>query len=70
MESKFKIGDCVELKTGSPKMTIQEILTETTERIPEERKEFKGNVKCVFFNEVTKEFNRESFHQDSLLLCK
>ena len=63
MEQKFKIGDVVVLKTGSPKITI---INDKLGDDPERGYFFDGTYRCAWFNEV-KEY-REIFSQDALKL--
>jgi uncharacterized protein YodC (DUF2158 family) len=61
MGQKFKIGDLVVLKTGSPLMTI---INDKFGDDPDRGYYFDGTYRCVWFNE-TEEF-REIFTQDAL----
>jgi uncharacterized protein YodC (DUF2158 family) len=63
MEQKFKIGDVVVLKTGSPRMTL---INDKLGDDPELGFVFDGTYRCAWFNE-TKVF-REIFPQDALML--
>jgi len=63
MEQKYKVGDVVVLKSGSPPMTI------INDRLGEDLKHgycFDGNYRCAWFND-TNEF-REIIPQDALKL--
>ncbi len=53
MELKFKIGDSVKLKSGSPDMTVNQY--ESLTRM----------VECVWFHDTTKMTG--SFHENSLM---
>ena len=57
IEQKFKVGDIVTLKTGSPKMTITEI------ELHSKTNSFKGVVICQWFND---EFKELKINQDAL----
>lgn len=61
MEQKFKIGDVVLLKSGSPEMTISNIKKVKSMSGPSV---FKGFYECKWFegNNVCK----DDFHQDAL----
>ena len=63
MEQKFKIGDIVVLKSGSPPMTI------INDRLGDDQRPgyfFDGTYRCAWFNE-TKDF-KEIIPQDALRL--
>jgi uncharacterized protein YodC (DUF2158 family) len=62
MEQKFKIGDTVVLKDGSPRMTI---INDKLGEDPEYGFVFDGTYRCAWFNE-TSEF-REIYPQDALI---
>ena len=64
MNQKFKIGDKVILKTGSPKMTI---INDKLGDDPELGYIFEGTYRCAWFDD-TREF-KEKFHQDALYLA-
>jgi uncharacterized protein YodC (DUF2158 family) len=63
MEQKFKIGDIVVLKSGSPPMTI---IDDRLGDDPRHSYFFDGTYRCAWFNE-TNEF-REIISQDALRL--
>ena len=63
MIEKFKIGDIVVLKDGSPPMTI---INDRLGDDPDSGYVFDGNYRCAWFNE-TNEF-REIFPQNVLTL--
>jgi uncharacterized protein YodC (DUF2158 family) len=63
MEQKFKIGDLVVLKIGSPLMTI---INDKLGDDPDRDYYFEGTYRCAWFDE-TKEY-REIFPQDALKL--
>jgi uncharacterized protein YodC (DUF2158 family) len=64
MERKFKIGDQVVLKTGSPLMTI---INDRMGDDPERAYYFDGTYRCAWFTE-TNEY-REIFTQEALKLA-
>lgn len=61
MDQKFKIGDKVVLKTGSPQMTI---INDKLGDDPELGYIFDGTYRCAWFDD-TREF-KEIFPQDTL----
>jgi len=63
MEQKFKIGDVVVLKTGSPRITI---INDKLGDDPEHGYFFDGTYRCAWFNEINE--YREIFPQDALKL--
>ncbi|MFY8214288.1 MAG: YodC family protein [Flavobacterium sp.] len=65
MESVFKIGDCVTLKSGGPTMTIEKLIGTIPITGPST---FTGRVECKWF--VGTELSSGQFHQDALELNK
>jgi uncharacterized protein YodC (DUF2158 family) len=61
MQPKFKIGDIVKLKSGSPDMTITQVY-----KLAFENDKFSGHYKCQYYNETTKTFSSSDFHEDAL----
>lgn len=68
VEQKFKVGDIVTLKSGSPKMTISKLDLKLRIGGTNSGKfdVFTGNVDCQWFVETT--INTATFNQDSLEL--
>ncbi len=62
MEAKFKVGDTVRLKSGSPKMTISE--NKMSISVSGEVMTFTGYVRCTWFNDD--KLMDASFDQDTL----
>lgn len=60
VEPKFKIGDVVMLRSGGPKMTIN--------NLEESASNFYGRVHCRWFYGT--EAKEEFFHQDALEIWK
>jgi uncharacterized protein YodC (DUF2158 family) len=61
MEEKFKIGDVVQLKSGGPKMTVQNT---TTYSFMGDPMPFSGQIDCAWFENVKSHTGK--FHQDML----
>ncbi|QOG88767.1 DUF2158 domain-containing protein [Flavobacterium columnare] len=68
IEQKFKVGDIVVLKSGSPKMTISELDMSRRRRGATTGKfdVFTGSVNCQWF--LNNELQTATFNQDSLEL--
>lgn len=66
VEQKFKVGDIVTLKSGSPKMTISKLDMKLRIGGTNSGKfdVFTGNVECQWFVET--ELKSASFNQDSI----
>ena len=60
IEQKFKVGDIVTLKSGSPKMTVTKIIISEKTKMPN------GFIKCTWF--VDTSLNNNDFKQDALEL--
>ena len=60
IEQKFKVGDIVTLKSGSPKMTVAKIVISEKTKMPN------GYIKYTWF--VNTILNNNDFNQDTLEL--
>ena len=60
IEQKFKVGDIVKLKSGSPKITVTTIIISAKTKMPN------GFVTCTWF--VDTKLNSDDFNQDTLEL--
>lgn len=64
-QSKFKVGDVVNLKSGSPDMTIKEIITRTVSFMGEPTSELQHNeIKVQWFQD--NELKSGSFTESQL----
>jgi len=66
----FKVGDVVELKTGSREMTINYVVGEDPDCDQERATwdECHGDVQCKWYDEKKEEFDNEVFFSDMLKL--
>lgn len=68
--ANFKVSDCVQLISGGPKMTIEEIEYIYDYKLSKYTTEPSGIVKCVWFksDDLTKSY-RGSFNVNTLKPC-
>ena len=64
---KFKVGDCVQLPSGGPKMTISVLKMQPVMNRAKEPY-FYGLVVCNWFDNLNI-LIKDTFHQDQLVLC-